>query len=56
MYKSIKASFIMASAFSVAAALRIETREEKLNETDPYREQGTTEELEPQHENEWTLA
>ena len=42
MYKSIKASFIMASAFSVAAALRIGTLEENADENDRFREQEAT--------------
>ena len=39
MFKSIKASFIMATAFSVAAALKIETFEENSNDSDPNGEQ-----------------
>ena len=39
MYKSIKASVIMASAFSVTAALRIGTFEENSNESDPFADQ-----------------
>ena len=40
MFKSIKASFIMATAFSVAAALKIETFEEYSNDKN-YRKQLT---------------
>ena len=39
MYKSIKASFIMASAFSVTAALKIGAFEDNSNESDPFGEQ-----------------